>query len=242
MRCSFVSDLHLDPSRPDVLEAFRNFLRYESAHCDELFILGDLTEVWVGDDDDSPFADALRANLRLAGSQCHVYLMHGNRDFLIGPTFGNACGLELIADPYVVERNNKRLLLCHGDSLCADDLAYQQTRAVLRSRTWQDNVLGRSLADRRALAESMRSESRATNANKAANIMDATEDAIAEALSTHRADIVVHGHTHRPGIHTNAHGRVTRYVLGDWERCGWVLRFEREFSLLRIPRGGRAES
>ncbi len=235
MRCSFISDLHLDASAPGLVTAFRKFVRHESTRCDELFILGDLTEVWVGDDDDSAFANALRADLRLAATHCRVYLMHGNRDFLIGAAFASTCGIKLITDPHVIERSGKRLLLSHGDAWCTKDVAYQQTRSLLRSRGWQDSVLAQSLADRRALADSMRAESRVSNANKSANIMDVTEAAVVDALTTHRADIIIHGHTHRPAIHANHLGRVIRFVLGDWGRCGWVLRFEGSFDLVRFP-------
>ena len=243
MRCSFVSDLHLDSTTPERIEAFRRFIRHESDRCDELYLLGDLTEAWVGDDDDSAFADLLRAELIFASARCRVQLMHGNRDFLIGERFANACAITLIDDPWVIERNGKRLLLCHGDAFCTADLAYQQTRAVLRSGLWRDDVLARSLEDRRALAISMRAQSRATNANKPANIMDAVETAVSHARDFHHADVIVHGHTHRPGIHPiDAGDRARiRYVLGDWDRCGWVLRFEDDFSLLRFPLAGRCE-
>ncbi len=244
MRCSFISDLHLDSATPQRNEAFQRFLRAESARCDELYILGDLTEAWVGDDDDSPFADFLRSELKNAAARCRIHLMHGNRDFLIGEIFARACAIQLIRDPYVIERGSRRILLCHGDSLCTDDLAYQQTRAVLRSQDWQSDVLARSLADRRALADSLRAQSRAANANKPANIMDVSADAVAHAGRIHSADAIVHGHTHRPGIHAIAdvsHRQRVRYVLGDWDRCGWVLRLDDDFTLLRFPLAGRCE-
>jgi UDP-2,3-diacylglucosamine hydrolase len=243
VRCSFVSDLHLDSTTPERLEAFRRFLRWESLRCDELYVLGDLTEAWVGDDDDSSFADLLRAELTSATAHCRLYLMHGNRDFLIGERFARACRVELIDDPCAIERNGKRLLLCHGDTLCTDDVPYQQTRAVLRSRSWQVDVLAKPLQERRALANSMRAQSRAANANKPQNIMDANDAAIVRALALHEADAVVHGHTHRPGIHRiEVPGRSgVRYVLGDWDRCGWLLRFDGEFRLMRFPLVGHCE-
>lgn len=243
MKCSFISDLHLDSATPQRNEAFQRFLRAESARCDELYILGDLTEAWVGDDDDSPFADLLRTGLKDAADRCRIHLMHGNRDFLIGKAFAHACAINLIPDPWVIERSDQRIVLCHGDSLCTDDLAYQQTRAMLRSQKWQSDTLARSLADRRVLADSLRAQSRATNANKPDNIMDASADAVGEVQRLHRADAIVHGHTHRPGIHAigDSHRRGVRYVLGDWDRCGWVLRLEDDFTLLRFPLAGRCE-
>lgn len=244
MRSSFISDLHLDSATPQRNEAFQRFLRAESGQCDELYILGDLTEAWVGDDDDSPFADLLRTEFENAAARCRIHLMHGNRDFLIGEVFARACAVNLIPDPCVIERGGQRILLCHGDSLCADDLPYQQTRATLRSHEWQSDILARSLADRRELANSLRAQSRATNANKPANIMDVSAEAVGHAQRLHCADAIVHGHTHRPGIHTitdDSRRLGIRYVLGDWDRCGWVLRLERDFTLLRFPLAGRCE-
>ena len=242
MRCSFISDLHLDPTTPERVNAFQRVLRLESSRCDELYLLGDLTEAWIGDDDDSSFADALKDELRDAGTRCHVRLMHGNRDFLIGAAFARASGFELIDDPCLIERNGQRLLLCHGDALCTDDVAYQQTRAVLRSHGWQDDIKSKSLAERRSLANAMRTQSRAANANKPSNIMDVADSAVTAAVSRYAADAVVHGHTHRPGIHVIDGNRNTRrYVLGDWDRCGWLLRFDGTFSLLRFPLATRCE-
>ena len=244
MRCSFISDLHLDSATPQRSAAFQRFLRAESAYCDELYILGDLTEVWVGDDDDSPFVDLIRTELKSAAARCRIHLMHGNRDFLIGEAFASACAINLIPDPFVIERTNQRILLCHGDSFCTDDLPYQQTRATLRSQRWQSEILAKSLADRRALANSLRAQSRAANANKPDNIMDVSQEAVGHAQRLHEADAIVHGHTHRPGIHAigdASHRRAVRYVLGDWDRCGWVLRLEDDFTLLRFPLAGRCE-
>ena len=240
MRCSFISDLHLDADTPARNDAFAEFLARESSRCDEIYILGDLTEVWVGDDDDSAFAQTLQRRISDARAACRVLLMHGNRDFLIGETFAERCGIELLADPHVVVRNGRRLLLCHGDGLCTDDLAYQRVRTTLRSIEWQRDVLAKSIDERRSLAASMRAQSRASNANKPSNIMDAASDAVDRLARDHSADAIVHGHTHRPAIHRSANGP-TRYVLGDWDRCGWVLRFDGAFTLLRFPLEHRCE-
>lgn len=236
MRCSFISDLHLESTAPERIDAFHRFLRRESSRCDELYLLGDLTEAWIGDDDDSSFATALKAALRDARRRCRVRLMHGNRDFMIGADFARACGLELIDDPCLIERNGKRVLLCHGDALCTDDVPYQQMRLVLRSQAWQDDIKSKTLAERRSLASAMREQSRAANANKPNNIMDVADEAVAALASRYSADAIVHGHTHRPGIHPidGRPGNV-RYVLGDWDRCGWLLRFDGTFSLMRFP-------
>ena len=240
MRCSFVSDLHLDADTPARNDAFVHFLARESRSCDELYILGDLTDVWVGDDDDSAFATMLRQRLSDACDGCRVYLMHGNRDFLIGQAFADRCGIELIGDPHLIERNGRRLLLCHGDSLCTDDVAYQRVRATLRSAEWQRDVLSKSITERRSLAASMRVQSRASNANKPSQIMDVARDAVDRTARDRAADAIVHGHTHRPAIHRSGNGPA-RYVLGNWERCGWVLRFDGAFTLLCFPLERRCE-
>ncbi len=232
MKCTFIADLHLDPSLPERTDAFRRFLALESPRCDELYVLGDLTEVWVGDDDDSEFALALGHDLAAASARCRVHLMHGNRDFLIGNGFANTCGVTLIDDPCLIERNGLRILLCHGDQLCTADTAYQRARSMLRSPGWQRDVLTRSLADRRTLAAHMRHQSRVAKANKPANIMDADPDAIDRIVREYAADSIVHGHTHRPSI--DRAGDARRYVLGDWDRCGWVLRFDGSFTLQRF--------
>jgi len=240
VRCSFISDLHLDSVNPERVEAFNRFLRQEAGRCDELYLLGDLTEVWIGDDDDSPFAQALKIELRDAAQRCRIRLMHGNRDFLIGSDFARSTGVELIDDPFMLERNGQRLLLCHGDALCVDDVAYQHTREMLRSSAWQDEVKAKPLAERRSMAVAMRTQSRNANANKPSNIMDVADRAVAAAVSLHRATVLIHGHTHRPGIHTI--GTVARrYVLGDWNQCGWVLRFDGTFTLARFPLVGHCE-
>lgn len=230
MTTLFISDLHIDAGAPRVLQGFRGFLAREAPRANAIYILGDLVEVWVGDDDDGPTATALREALAAAARHCPVYVMHGNRDFLFGDRFAAETGTTLIPDPCVIEPvpNGERLLLAHGDAFCTRDRAYQQARAVLRSQAWQADVLARSLPQRRALARGLREESQAANANKAENIMDVTDAEVAAAMRRHDCPVMVHGHTHRPGVHEVAldhNGQVgRRYVLGDWGRCGWTLR------------------
>lgn len=237
MTVLFLSDLHIDTDEPHVLRGFRDFLAREAPRADALYILGDLVEVWVGDDDDGPTATAVREALVAATSHCPVFVMHGNRDFLLGDTFAADTRVTLIPDPYVVQprADGPRLLLAHGDAFCTRDTAYQEARALLRSPAWQADVLARTLPERRALARSLRDQSRAANANKAENIMDVTEEEVAAAMLRHDCHVLIHGHTHRPGVHDVAlgpDGRAgRRYVLGDWGRCGWTLRFGREVAL-----------
>lgn len=215
----YLSDLHLNNADEPQFRTLAALLRVESRRVDAIYILGDLCEAWVGDDDDSPFADALRAALLDAASHARVLLMHGNRDFLLGRKFVEDCNSELIDDPHRVDADT---LLSHGDAFCVDDEEYQQVRALLRSPAWQQDVLNRSLAERRELARSMRAQSIATNANKPDNITDVAADEVTRVVAEHGANRLIHGHTHRPGVHLTPWGR--RYVLGSWERCGWLMR------------------
>ncbi len=235
MTTLFISDLHIDAGVPRVLQGFLAFLAGEAARVDTLYILGDLVEVWVGDDDDGPTAAALREALQEVARQCEVFVMHGNRDFLFGDRFASETGVALIPDPHVITGSRgERMLLAHGDAFCTRDHAYQQARALLRSEAWRADVLARTLTERRALARQLREESRVASANKADNIMDVTDTEVAAAMRTHDCSVMVHGHTHRPGVHAvvDADGAVgRRYVLGDWGRCGWTLRLGRSLSL-----------
>ncbi len=222
----FVSDLHLDADTSELNVAFFDLLVRERLRCEEIYVLGDLTDVWVGDDDDSVFARELAAAFRAAADYCRVYIMHGNRDFLIGQQFCRAAGLELVDDPHIISVGDRRAVLCHGDSLCTDDARYQALRGVLRSPVWQADMLARSLIERRQIADELRAQSRSANANKPANIMDVADAAVTDLARSSGADLLIHGHTHRPAIHTlTVDGRtLTRYVLGQWQRCGWLLR------------------
>ena len=222
MSALFVSDLHIDESRPHVLAGLKRLIDAEADTVDDLYILGDLVEVWVGDDDDGPAANEVRETLAAATQRCAVHVMHGNRDFLFGERFAADTGATLMDDPATIAVDGERVLVAHGDAYCTGDTEYQRVRAMLRSPDWQAGVLATSLPDRRALAAAMRARSVAANENKADNIMDVAPAAVAAALAEADAALLVHGHTHRPGIHELGNGR-RRIVLGDWQRCGWKL-------------------
>lgn len=226
MTALFISDLHIDETRPAVLAGLRRLVDTEAPSVDALYVLGDLVEVWVGDDDDGPVATSIRDALTVASQRCAVHVMHGNRDFLIGTQLAEQTGATLIDDPSVVEVDNQRVLLAHGDAYCTRDVEYQRLRAQFRSTTWQNEVLSSTLEERRALAASLRAKSIAANENKAANIMDVTPSSVRQAMDDAAVSLMVHGHTHRPGIHDLGDGR-RRIVLGDWDRCGWKLRLDR---------------
>lgn len=215
----YISDLHLSDDSEPQFATLAALLHYEAPRADAMFILGDLCEAWVGDDDDSPFAKALRATLRSASDETTLHVMRGNRDFLLGERFASETGCVLVDDPCLVDPHT---LIAHGDAFCVDDQAYQAMRTVLRSETWQRDMLARSLDERRALAAQMREHSRLSNANKAENIMDVSGPEVERTVREYGASRLIHGHTHRPGADRASWG--SRYVLGSWEHCGWLLR------------------
>lgn len=218
MRRLYVSDTHLADPDSVHFRALARLLERMSSVVEEIYLLGDLCEVWVGDDDDGPLARSFVALLALAASRARVRVMCGNRDFLFGKLFEQEAGVQLIEDPTVLPDG---VVVAHGDAFCIDDTAYQEARRMLRSEAWQKEVLSRPLAERRALADTMRAQSRTSNANKAENIMDVAAQEVDRVMAELGGRILIHGHTHRPGIHAASWGR--RYVLGAWERCGWYL-------------------
>jgi len=224
----FVSDLHLDAERPSSVEAFLAFLRGDAARAAALYILGDLFEAWIGDDDDNPtYAPIIDGLATLTASGVSCYFMHGNRDFLVGQDFADRTGCRLLGDWHVIEIASERVLLTHGDLLCTDDLPYQELRRLVRDPQWQKEFLSKSLAERRAIADELRQRSRTETAAKPAEIMDVNAAAVAAALRENSVRTVLHGHTHRPGVHTLACDgeEATRIVLGAWYERGSVVRW-----------------
>lgn len=226
-RALFISDLHLASERPAANEALFAFLEREANDADALYILGDLFEFWIGDDD---LADPLNAivagflsNTVRQGTP--VFLMHGNRDFLMAEAFCAASGAQLLADPTVVELSGVRTLLMHGDTLCTDDAAYQAWRRLCRSDAWQTDFLAEPLEARRAQMLVLRAKSEADKRAKPATIMDVSDAAVRETLRVHDCTRLIHGHTHRPGHHVlEVDGRACeRWVLPDWYRRGGYL-------------------
>ncbi|MFK8046989.1 MAG: UDP-2,3-diacylglucosamine diphosphatase [Halioglobus sp.] len=217
----FISDLHLDSARPAVIQALAAFLE-KNTHCDGLYILGDLFEVWLGDDDDSPIAQEVTRLLKqYSDSGPSLYLMQGNRDFLLGDDFCRAVGGQLLQDPVVVDLYGTPTLLMHGDSLCTDDAEYQAFRKTARDPKCQADLLSRSLDERKAFAAHLRSVSKESNSNKAQDIMDVSADEVAKVMAEHGVTRLIHGHTHRPAQHDLNSG--VRWVLGDWEQYGWAI-------------------
>lgn len=215
----FISDLHLDRVAHPRFARFVECLEVEAAWADEVFVLGDLFDAWPGDDDDSELASQVCAALRQASAATKLCFMPGNRDFLCGAGFAERSGATLVKDPFLTEDG---LILTHGDALCTDDADYQRLRQEVRSPQWQSDLLARPLAERRSIANGLRLASATSKASKAEAIMDVNPDAVRKLFKDLGAKTLIHGHTHRPGVHRNA--ATTRYVLGDWTHCGWLLR------------------
>lgn len=240
MSTLFISDLHLEPARPDITSQALAFLDTEARAADALYILGDLFEAWVGDDDPEPEKRRVMAALRrLADAGLPCYFMHGNRDFLVGEGFAADSGCTLLADPTIVELHGTPVILMHGDTLCTDDHEYQAFRRTVRNPDWQRAMLARPLAERIAIARQLRETSAASMAGKPMDIMDVNQDAVIAAMRAHGVYTLLHGHTHRPAIHRFAlDGRdAVRIVLGDWYTQGSVLNWDVDGFVLRtLPR------
>ncbi len=240
MTTLFISDLHLDPSRPAITRAFVQLLEQQAVTADALYILGDFFEVWIGDDDDTELNRTVIAALRqLTESGTPVYLMHGNRDFLIGTRFCEQSGCQLIPDPTVINCYGQPVLLMHGDTLCIDDIEYMAFRAESRSDAWQAALLSRSVEERRALALQMRADSKQASSNKAEDIMDVNQAEVLRVVQQHDVKLLIHGHTHRPDIHNIKPNDSTtqRVVLGDWGQHGWIVRYHtnNHYELEKFP-------
>ena len=220
----FISDLHLGPECRELIRLFIDFTRLCGGNTRRLYILGDLFEVWFGDDAANDLGDSVGQALRALSNQgIDIAIMHGNRDFLLGSTFASQAGCRLIDDPTRIELNGKAVLLSHGDILCIDDVDYQKFRRQVRDPEFQQHFLSLPIDERRQQAAAYREQSRLATSMKAAEIMDVNADAVTRFMRDHDADILVHGHTHRPAVHpaTEEHGQ--RIVLGDWGPGGSVL-------------------
>jgi UDP-2,3-diacylglucosamine hydrolase len=227
----FISDLHLTEERPEANERFITLLEEQGRAADALYILGDFFEYWIGDDDlGEPFNAVVAGLLKdLTGQGVPVYLMHGNRDFLIGDGFCAATGASLLPDPTVAEIGGVKTLLVHGDTLCTDDVEYQAWRRKARDPAFQAAFLAKSLAERRQTVSQMREKSRQVVQEKTAEIMDVNDDAVRQAMRSAGVRRLIHGHTHRPGRHQlDIDGeRGERWVLPDWYGRGGYLQVDR---------------
>lgn len=242
MSVLLISDLHLQEERPDVTRAFLDFLQTRAKGAEALYILGDFFEVWIGDDGMTPYHECIAKALRaLADSGTRIYLMHGNRDFMIGKHFCRKAGCTLLPDPSLVQLGGETVLLMHGDTLCTRDVQYLRKRARIRSPLglfFLRHIM--PLGKRQALASKLRQESREKTAMKAADIIDVTPEEIPRIMQKFGVRTLIHGHTHRPAVHElQVAGRpAQRIVLGDWDAQAWALQVDAEnFSLAPFPIG-----
>ena len=233
----FISDLHLSAARPDISACFFDFLDGIKHEVEQLYILGDLFEVWLGDDDITPFSESIAKALKDLSLHCPVFFIHGNRDFAIRKNFAERAGMQILPEQYVFQFGTDRVLLMHGDELCTKDIAYQKFRRKARSWWWPAIMLALPLWLRKHIATRGRAISQNNQRQLTADIMDVTEQEVVNAMQAHQADVLIHGHTHRPKIHlVDLQDRQgTRLVLGDWYDQGSYLRYdETGFHLERL--------
>ena len=227
MKLGFISDLHLSENTPSVTEGFFEFLKTAAQELSHLYILGDLFEAWVGDDNDSQHAMSVMQKINNATRNgLEIFFIHGNRDFLCGQKFAEQSNLTLLPDPFFLNFFDQKIALSHGDNFCTEDLEYIKFKKEVRSEKWQQEFLQKPLDDRLNIASNMRDASQKNNSNKDISIMDVTPNAIQEFFAEHRIDLLIHGHTHRPNTHQINSG--TRIVLGDWHKTGWCLMLDEQ--------------
>ena len=230
-RILLISDLHLEPGRPDITAALFAFLERNANTCSALYILGDLFEVWIGDDDTSELSTAVANALNIfheAGAD--IFILHGNRDFLLGASYAASCGASLIEDSTVIDTPIGPALVLHGDDLCLDDVEYINFRNTVRQESWQQDFLGKTLSERRAFADQARQQSQQATSTKENAIMDVNASAVERRLRETEQKLMIHGHTHRPQVHELDMGedKAQRVVLGDWDNHGWFAEIDAE--------------
>jgi len=225
----FISDLHLDESRPKTTRLFQTFIKQiikENVNDTEIYILGDLFESWIGDDYDNPFHGEIKLLLTsMSNSGIKVFFLFGNRDFLIGETFLSETGIELLDDPALLTINEKRVLITHGDQMCLDDKDYQNYRAIVRNPEWQKDFLSFPISKRLKIAGEAKDASKQSKQQKVFEIMDVNDKAVEAIFNEHQIDLMIHGHTHRPMKHEIVlDGKIYyRYVLGDWTEDSAII-------------------
>ena len=225
----FISDLHLQSSEPKIIHAFLNFLIDYAAQAEALYILGDFFEAWIGDDDTDPLVSQIKAALKALTAQgVAVYFMHGNRDFLIGQRFCRETGVQLLSDPTLLELYGKKILLMHGDLLCIDDQKYQQFRKKAHDPNFQKRILRLPLFIRRALASWARYKSKKHTGRTNLMLQDVNQQEVLRVMQQYDADVLIHGHTHRPAVHDIKleNKNAQRIVLTAWHDAGYYLRLE----------------
>ncbi|WP_133718509.1 UDP-2,3-diacylglucosamine diphosphatase [Methylocaldum gracile] len=227
----FISDLHLSVTRPEITQRFLRFLKRRASDAERLYVLGDLFDAYLGDDDNfSPNREVKSAFRQLTDSGIKVYFQHGNRDFLLGESFARETGIRLLADYEVIDLFGVSTLITHGDLLCTDDVQYQRARERIRTEAWKQAALSKPLWLRRMYARWYRFKSRLDKRGKTAEIMDVNPEAVRETMSRYGVDQLIHGHTHRPAIHEFEieNKRCRRFVLPEWGDGETVLCWSQE--------------
>jgi len=231
----FISDLHLAPERPQIIELFLRFCDEVAAQADTLYILGDFLEYWLGDDDPSPALTPVfnKLNELSEKHKTRIIFMHGNRDFLVGNKLAERCHFELIEDDTLkIKIQDQDVLLLHGDTLCTDDVEYQKFRQLVRSEQWKQDILSKSIEERIQIAKKLREQSKKSTTEKEESIMDVNKQETEKAFLDNHVNVIIHGHTHRPAVHQQVinNQETTRVVLGDWFKSGSYLRLNNNAS------------
>lgn len=239
MATLFIADLHLQTEEPAITAGFLRFLGGEARQADALYILGDLFEAWIGDDDPNPLHREVASAIKsLVDSGVPCYFIHGNRDFLVGKRFATASGMQLLPEEKVLDLYGRRILIMHGDTLCTDDPGYLAFRAKVHTPWIQKLFLALPLFIRRRIAQKMRNDSKAANSSKSMDIMDVNPQAVVDVMEKHHVQWLIHGHTHRPDIHAlEANGDAAfRAVLGAWHSEGSMIRVTQDdVTLIAFP-------
>tara|TARA_R110002167_G_scaffold142953_3_gene332044 strand:- start:12689 stop:13432 length:744 start_codon:yes stop_codon:yes gene_type:complete len=235
----FIADLHLAQNRPDITACFLRFLKNEAVKAQSLYILGDLFEAWIGDDDDSAYlATIAKALTTLSSFGTHIYYIHGNRDFLLGTRFAKKSAMTLLPEVDLIDLYGQNVVIMHGDTLCTRDIAYQKFRLKSRSWWWQTMIKSLPLFVRKKIAANYRKKSAAATSMKSQDIMDVTPSEVVKCLEHYQSQLLIHGHTHRPAIHelTTNKKAAQRIVLGDWyEQGAWLKVTPTGMELLNKP-------
>ena len=227
MSIAFISDLHLEPIENSRLKTFYDLLLRAQSEFNSLYIIGDLFEYWIGDDDHNPINKNIIQNIKNATDNgLNIFLIHGNRDFLLGSKFEEMTGIQIIDDMTVIEDEFCKIMVSHGDVFCTDDIEYQNLKKTLRSEQWIETFLSKTIEERIDFANQLRSQSAESSSNKAENIMDVNMAYVNEIIDKNKIDILIHGHTHRPAVHKLDSG-ASRAVLGSWENNeGWIIEYK----------------
>ncbi|MBO1256314.1 UDP-2,3-diacylglucosamine diphosphatase [Alteromonas sp. 5E99-2] len=226
----FISDIHLSESRQDITDCLLDFLANEADKADALYVLGDLFEYWIGDDNVTPLSESVASAFHALSKKIPLYFIHGNRDFGIRQGWAKSAGMTLLPEQYVIDLYGTKTLISHGDELCTLDVDYQKFRKKARSWWWPRMMLALPLSLRKRIAENGRKKSQSKQKNLAADILDVTPEEVVKAMEHHKVTQFIHGHTHRPNIHCVklSQGKGTRIVLGDWYSQGSIGKFSQD--------------